>query len=245
MTYNELAIVVPIRSGEPRRDLIWRWVRERYERLAPGAELVLGQSEAPVFSRSEAINNGLRLVTNMLPRIKTVLIADADHVLHDRWLAESFDIIRDGGSGYWSVPKVHVFLEERMSNVWLECSPGADAEMLPGFLPSDVDEFLYTGVSGLVMCSLEAMREARGFDERFDGWGLQDAGFAVAITALGYERIKEHWCGHLWHPKNQAEPTGVGQQFGNWDHFRRYENAPEEVVRGIIAEPKHDRGWWA
>lgn len=241
-TYDELAIVVPIRLGEPRRNQIRDWVSRRYSELTPGAQIVLGASQADVFSRSEAINNALGHVRSELEGITTILVADADHVIHEDWLADSYTATRSGK--VWCVPQVHVFLEEEMSNAWMGRSPDWPADHFPGVLPPDVDWWGYTGVSGLVMCSLEAMIDVRGFDERFDGWGLQDAGFAVALTALGYERVKDRWCAHLWHPKNEAEPAGVGQQYGNWPLFRRYEGADEHDVRKLIAQDGHDRGWW-
>lgn len=243
---RDLTIVVPYRPDASRRSYIWGWVRDRYLEVARGAELVIGESSASVFSRSEAINNGLRSAREIGRPL--VLVADADHVLTERWLETSLDLMAIGQK-CWCVPNIHAFLERGISDAWMAMPPSTPAQLLPGFLPHDVDWWGYTGVSGLVLTTMEAMVEVRGFDERFDGWGLQDAGFAQAITSLGYERVKTSWCGHLWHPKNEAEPAGVGQEFGNWDLFRRYEKAAQNrradhYTRQILAEPGHDNGWW-
>lgn len=242
---RQLTIVVPYRADADRRSYIWGWVRNRYLEVARGAEIVIGESQASVFSRSEAINDGLGRARETGRPL--VLVADADHVITEAWLEMAIDIMRTGIA--WCVPQVHVFLERAISDAWMDLPPSTPSYLLPGFLPTDVDDYLVTGNSGLVMTSMEAMLEVRGFDERFDGWGLQDAAFAQAITSIGYERAKIGWCGHLWHPKNPAEPAGVGQEHGNWDLFRRYEKAAsnrraDHYIKQILAEPGHDRGWW-
>jgi hypothetical protein len=235
---DDLTIVVPYRGDGGRRDALWTWVRARYGHFAAGAELVFRDCTDRVFSRSAAINNALG-ATRLRPY---VLIADADHVLHEAWLDAALAAVRQ--DRVWCVPEVHCFLKRPKTDEWLATPATTAAERLPGFLPSDVDWWGYTGSSGLVLCRREAVFDARGFDERFNGWGLQDAGFAVALTTLGYERVKTHWCGHLFHPKHQAEPDGIGQEFANWDHFHRLEAADADELRRLVTEPDHDRGWW-
>lgn len=221
-----LSIVVPFRGDGGRRDELWSWCRRRWESITD-AEIVLGPSTGEVFSRSEACNNGARAASG-----DVLLFADADHVPTREW----FDDALAHAGTTWSVPGTHVFLGKAVSDEWLSYQPDTRLTDLPKVLPPDVEWWGETGVSGLVMVHRNHYERVGGFDERFDGWGLQDAAFALALGTLVGQRRSVSWCAHLWHPHNKAEPTGVGQEYGNWDLIRRYQDAVDDktAMRSVI-----------
>jgi hypothetical protein len=74
-----------------------------------------------------------------------------------------------------------------------------------------------------------------GFDERFAGWGGEDAGFAAAVeTLVGPVEYVESTAIHLWHA--HADDRGGDQTARNMALAQAYERAYGDVpqMRSLI-----------
>ncbi|GAG49766.1 unnamed protein product, partial [marine sediment metagenome] len=71
----ELSVLIPWRSAEPERDVIFNWVTARYHKLMPGIEVVTADSSGEHFNRGQARNRAFEESSGDI-----LLIADADTI---------------------------------------------------------------------------------------------------------------------------------------------------------------------
>lgn len=70
--------------------------------------------------------------------------------------------------------------------------------------PEDLDDFehkLRTSISGILLMTKDVYREARGYDERFIGYGWEDNAFVAALTGTAGPVCRvDRAVFHMWHP---------------------------------------------
>lgn len=223
----DLTVIIPWRPAADR-DTSFMWVFNRYLTFDGGVKINLADSGDEPFSRSASKNKGLDQAGTDI-----VLFADADMVVDLEWIEQSYRLLASGERA-WCVPKRCNLLLEPASKQVRGMDPW-DREM-PDFGPADLEWSGVTSVGGLVMVSKEGALEAGGYDERFLGWGWEDAAFAMALTHLWGPMHKTHQGWHLWHTKDRTWDSPHQQEVTRL--FRRYEQATTpEQMKQIVAEP--------
>ncbi len=193
-----LSILFPWRPATTRRQRIFDWVRARYEGIAPDAEVIVADSGHVPFSRAASKNKALAEASG-----DVVLFADADCVPHEDWVGEMVE--ECSTRKVWAVPKRCTLLLRGVSDRWLRQEPGTPlAQMPPVKRERDVDWTGISSVGGAVMVSRAGAFMARGYDERFAGWGWEDAAFALALTTVWGAHVKRSDLFHLWHEKDKT-----------------------------------------
>jgi hypothetical protein len=98
------SVVVPYRPGEANRDAAWAWVRTRWERLFPQAELVLesdDRADGPdpaEFNHPLAINRAVERASH-----DVIIVADADTAFAPEFITTAVDAV-DRGVHPWVLP---------------------------------------------------------------------------------------------------------------------------------------------
>jgi N-terminal domain of galactosyltransferase len=186
-----ISVLVPYRSdnGGPR-DERWHFVRSFLSLTVPHYEVVVGQCDDGPFNRAQALN---RAASNASGDV--FLTLDADTVFKAYFC--QFPEIHSYG---WMVTERYVELTPETTEQWLEqgCpSPLTDSEILRA----------YPNFAGALYVTKEAFYTVGGYDERFQGWGYEDAAFALSVgTMVGDPlRLVASDSIHLWHPINVAE----------------------------------------
>lgn len=89
-------------------------------------------------------------------------------------------------------------------------------------------------VEGVRSCNLAVWRAdllaVNGFDERFQGWGHEDADLVVRLFHRGCRRKEGHFAVpavHLWHPENDRR-----REASNWARVQQV-LSDREVVRAM------------
>lgn len=93
--------------------------------------------------------------------------------------------------------------------------------------------------SSCIVVHRDAWEAVGGYDERFVGWGFEDAAFYHACEALvGVERLKG-LCWHLWHPRSPEKDPNTRDYRRNAELGARYKAASgsADAMRAILAEP--------
>lgn len=192
----ELSVLIPWRSAEPERDVIFNWVCARYASLLPRVEVVVSDSQDEQFNRGQARNMAFEKSSGDI-----LLIADADTIFEEKQIVAGVKRVLDGAP--WVLPYGWYYnLNESVTSDLLNKDPSIefDHEIFDG----DLEWYDHKVVSwaGLIIMRREAYKAIRGYDECFNGWGYEDNAFRLcADTLLGpHERLPEFSCYHLWHP---------------------------------------------
>lgn len=180
-------LLVPRRPDGGRRDLLWGFCRDWWERNTPDLKPVEGLHLEGPFNRAAAINTAAREAGDW----DVAVVADGDVVCNPDQLRQAIDRARETGRMTLAYSR-YIGLREPMTARILD---GFDGSWLPG-----AELKMASHVSSLVAVPRSLFDEVGGFDERFVGWGHEDVAFAATCRVLGggIERIEgDVW--HLWH----------------------------------------------
>lgn len=81
----------------------------------------------------------------------------------------------------------------------------------------------------------EDLESVNGFDENYEGWGLEDDDLAMRLHMAGVKGrsvILEARALHLWHESVQSMPADIGE-CSNYNYFKR-QNVPVKCVNGLV-----------
>lgn len=245
---NGISILVPYRSDGGPRDENWSWLGRYWSCQLPGAEIVIGETDVPAFSRSDAINNAASKAHG-----DVFLIADADcyiprtTVIH---CVEQIRVSENTGKPCWYVPyNVLYRLAQEPSRAVIESDPRAPKTFTE---PLDFSYLQYGQASakrmydthkyggGVSIVSRPAFYAAGSMDPRFKGWGHEDASFTKALDTLyGRHLIYPSGLFHLWHPVNQSEKNAGAKS--NLNLYRRYIKAAHNPAKMQELVDEHDK----
>lgn len=216
-------MLVP-RRPEPWRDRLWDFVRERVEAEVDWP-IFEGLSIDGPFNRSRALNEAARDAGEW----DVAVILDADTV-------PAFDRLRRA---------VELAPEGKLicpQDVFRSLSRHGTSDVLSGAcaLENAPKRWGYPRPkSSCIVLGRELWERIGGFDERFEGWGFEDASFYHACEAVaGVERFEGPvW--HLWHPRSPEKDQGSEAYQQNEALGARYKAARRDVdtVEAILAEP--------
>ena len=179
--------LVPWRSDGGRRDVLWAWVRERWERLHPEWPVYVGESPDGPFCRSHALNRASKAAGAW----DVAVLLDADAIVDPDRLREAV-LKADTTGGFVIAYDRYCYLDKPMTDRILD---GFTNNWWPG-----VEWSMTNTCSTVVTVPRRLWDQVGGFDEGFIGWGFEDCAFSVACAAFGgrYRVPGELW--HLWHP---------------------------------------------
>lgn len=215
----EVVVLVP-RRPDPWRDRLWRYVRSGLVRDVDWP-IFEGLSESGPFNRAAAINSAARRPWRI------AVILDADTVIDPARLRAGVNAARKG---------VLVLPHDRFRSL----TRRSTGQVLSGrILPEDGQvRWVRPETKSSCLCiGRDLWEEVGGFDERFRGWGFEDAAFYAACRQLaGVQRIggPVH---HLWHPRSPEKDPRSADYARNRELAERYKGAQgRAAIKALLAE---------
>ena len=185
------SILVPFRDSDGSRTHLWKFVRERLERLYPEAEIIVASDDdEDPFHKTLAMNRAAEAATGDI-----FILFDAD-----TWVdVESFRVTVDAVRANpmrWAQPyRQKVKLNEAATEAILAAGPDWDGTIAWREYGRMEGHTTFNAAPPLVV-SRQAWDTVHGMDERFRGWSSEDKAFAQALTVM---------CGpHLPQPRVEA-----------------------------------------
>ena len=206
---KNISVLIPFKPDGAARSRNWDWLQKRYERLLPGAEICIGDSDITPYCRSAAINAAARIASRNI-----FLIADAD-IAFDQWQIESAFKLFSRYPWVFPFSGTHFLYEEQTDEL---------VKKDPAIYMTDMNlkGYGYYGnsLSELFLIPRNNFQKVGGFDERFKGWGLEDRAFAASVDAIcgAHGRLKNSEIWHLCHPGVQAPEIATHEKIFNEEY---------------------------
>jgi hypothetical protein len=216
-------ILVPRRADGGRRDALWEFTWKHWEVL--GWPIVDGHHEEGPFNASAARNAAARLAGEW----DVAVFVDADTIMLDHEPVRRA-VKLAAQSGQFVRP---------YQRYWMTDENGAGSLMTTRQRPASGVRLLRgTDAHGGVNVVPRRLWDALGgYDERFRGWGSEDAAFELAARVLGGFQQLPGEVFHLWHPISADRSTGDPGFQANVALRRRYEAARRpSTMRALLAE---------
>ncbi len=238
----ELSIIVPYRADPgSRRERNWTWLRQYWRGQFPDAQILVGRNDDRVFSKTRAVNNGVRR-----SRGKIIAMIDADCYMDAAVIQDCVDQLLESmsrGIPRWFIPYRSLY---RLTDAYSETILRSDP-LRPYTIPSppaagDVEDSggsLHGRRYGalITIYPREAFDLVGGMDWRFVGWGGEDISWARALDTLyAKHKTTDNDVTHLWHDKiggDYATRTWAGQGTNKANGYlaMRYSQATGDRVR--------------
>lgn len=239
-------MVVPRRAGVPERDRSWAWVRARWERELPDVEIFEGHhdpADGEAFNISAARNRAAGAADAGARPWDVAVFADSDTFCDPDQLRLAIDQAAITGEHTIGFTRFR-YLTEHGSELAMAGHGGPWRRHVL---------FTYLGgLSSLVVVPRHVFDAAGGWDERFVGWGEEDAAFAIACHTLTYpsrltglhdlRRIRAAVprvpgdCWHLWHPlsdTNDPDLPGYQRNVNRRERYMAAAGQPDKILELI------------
>lgn len=195
------------------RDDLWSWCRTRFVTDHPHIPVCVGEDDPDgLFNRSRAMNRAHAAGLSAQP---------------DVWLILDADII--AAPGQVDAAVAHAAATGRLTvgySMWCGLTEAGSARVRDGHdtgWEAFVSERWEHSVSSLVAVPAALWERIGGFDERFEGWGLEDSAFARAAEVYaGIDRLPGTLI-HLWHPRDHRANRVSRNRNRRW--YRPYHRA--------------------
>lgn len=206
------AFLVPRRADHGPRDRLWEWCQTWWAEHCPDLPIVEGHDDDDgLFNRSRAMNRARSLAGD----VDVLVILDAD-------------VIAAPGQVYAAIERAQRTGKLTIGyQAWVELTETGTELVMAGDR-GDWGRFQHVrylnSVSSLVAVPVALWDAVGGFDERFEGWGLEDSAFELACKVIGRGSHRvDGVCWHLWHPRDSRKDSATRQ--ANSRFMRRYSNA--------------------
>jgi hypothetical protein len=207
-----VVFLVPWRTDDGPRAAAWALCRRRWEALFPDWPIYEGVSPEGPFQRAAAINDAAAQAGSW----DVAVIIDADVMLPAGNVAEAVKRAAKSGKVTWAHRRWRELTKEATDRL---VGPKGE-KYAPGALGGSVEETDFSAVDeggksiiDLVVskttalswsCCIAVRRDSwdriGGFDERFIGWGHEDAAFMSSAAIVGWDRVEGDVL-NLWHPR--------------------------------------------
>ena len=221
-----LTVVIPWRA-QPTRIPALDSVRNWYLDEIGDVNFVFVDSRDEIFNLSQARNTGIASITDP---DQVVVVNDADTIPQRESLLEAIAAAADSGRVHLPYTRYH----------WLGAS--GSAQQAAGIALDDCDFELVRGACSGVYVTTRRTRESHGAqDERFRGWGFEDAAWYLAhSTLLGEPPRRSEGTVFALHHKAEARE---GEHYdANAALMERYRAAAGDVdaMRVLVGESYSD-----
>lgn len=217
-----VTVIVPWRPA-PTRDASFDFVTDWYRRSVPDARILTVDSDDEIFNLARCRNLGVAEIDDP---DEVVVISDADTFPESAPLRAA--IAQAASSGLVHLPYTEYH--------WLGAR--GSAELLDGTAAPDCDFELVLGAcSGVYVTTPRTWWSHGGQDERFRGWGFEDAAWFLAHGALLGAPPRRH-PGRVFAMHHETQ-LRQGMQFDrNEQLFHRYRAASQsaEVMLQLVEE---------
>lgn len=220
-----VAVLVPRRADNGRRDRVWAWIKDRWAQEHPDWPIFEGHHHDGPFNRSAAINAAAKAAGAW----DIAVIADADSFCGAAQLHTAVDQAATTGTMVIAYEQ-YCYLNKPMSD-----------RVMAGWTGSwwDGVEFSLTNTcSNMVVVTRKLWNATGGFDEGFVGWGWEDCAFSVCCAAFGGRSRVPGQLWHLWHsPSRENNKDSPEWQAGlaRLDRYTACEEDPKKM-RALLAE---------
>lgn len=222
-----VAVVIPWRPGTAERNAHHETVRVHLQALLPNAVHLDADSGHQPFSRAGSRNEGVRQA--QAAGADVVVICDADTLAEPEPLHAAISAAADG---VLHLP--YTWYRGLTQRGTLDHLAGRPADQCA----AELEHQWATG--GVLVIRLDAWWAAGGMDERFTGYGFEDAAYRIAADALlGPTVAHAGTITHLWHPSEIGH--GTPQHIAGGQHCQRYVDATgnPDALRALVAEHAH------
>ena len=213
-----VTVVIPWRP-QPSREWAFGATTAWYRDNLPDARLLPVDSGDAVFNLAQCRNLGVELADD-----DVVVIGDADTVPELEPLLAAIEGARESGLVHLPYTRYH----------WLGAS--GTAQFAAGGALADCDHELVMGAcSGVYVAAPETWRAHGGQDERFRGWGFEDAAWYLAHQAiLGSPPVRHE--GRVYALHHTAELREGPQYDANAALMERYRAAADnaDAMRQLV-----------
>jgi hypothetical protein len=178
----DVSVLIPWRGGDPQRERVFEYVLMLWEKT--GADICVGEDDpGGPFNCSRAQNRAFRLAK------------------HDKLIMIGADTV----PSVWLPPVVYNRLD---TDDWFPLfhetayySKRSTERILSGAVRSaEPYEYVLPFCTGPVALTRDAYVATGGMDERFSGWGYEDAAFRQTLAGLfGAPPAQNATCRCLWH----------------------------------------------
>jgi predicted glycosyltransferase involved in capsule biosynthesis len=202
----KISIIIPYGGRDRHRKKALRWLLRYWSHEIPDAEIILGFSRHRPFIKTEAFNNAVRRSHGRI-----LVLLDADAYIDGRQIVKAADKILDElkrGHHLWYIPYRRLYrLTQYCTKAILHSDPANPLRMTDP--PSDECAAIDKGqcaygrryAAMAIVIPRQAFDLLGCFDQRFCGWGGEDASILRALDTLwGKHKSINGAIYHLWHP---------------------------------------------
>lgn len=193
MDFNNLSIIVPYKPDSDYRVKNWDWIKQRYNKLMPDAEICIGECDYEPYNKCFAINSAVKKATrDILLIIDADIIIDIQNISIGMYLMKMHPFVYPyNGLVKLSKNLTDVVLEEKNYN-------------LDNITLDKNCERYKTPINSICLITKELFEKSGGFDERFVGWGFEDVAFFKSASFInnGSYRMQGPPIYHLYHEYN-------------------------------------------
>lgn len=187
-----VSLIIPFATADPRRQMIFDWVYDRWHSMFPDWEIVVAGGSLEDFNRSRARNRAFEFATGDL-----IVVSDADTITTPDNIRQAVSLVENGRP--WVIAhNTYYSLTETFTNWLLEKDPSVD---IANVCPWDSNwRMVNKSEAGVLVMPRAAYEAVGGYDERFKGWGWEDSAFAQRMNRVcGHYLRTSGPVLHLWH----------------------------------------------
>lgn len=222
--------LVPRRSDGGRRDDLWTWVHDRWERLHPDIEIVEGHDDGPhKFNRSLALNRAAEAAGEW----DVAVISDSDTFVDPAQVRAAVANAAAGPIRFWLAYDTYHYLSRAMSDAVMDGYDGWWG------VNNGIEWTMTNTCSSMLTVTRDLWDTVGGFDAGFEGWGFEDVAASLAFQTFGGGVARTPggvW--HLHHPSSPENDSNSPEWKANRERMMRYHDVAYDQpgMRALLDE---------
>jgi hypothetical protein len=189
------SVIVAFRDDDGTRTRLWDLVRERFERLLPEAEIVVGTDDSVPFNKCRALNEAARKASG-----EVLILTDADTWVSEDLLRGAVRLVAAGEAGWCKPWNRKLKLDPEATQAVLDLGEAWNGRKRKDWRVEAPMNTWWAGPP--VVFRAETFWNVGAMDERLAGWGEDDACLGWALKAFtGRAKVLRGDSLHLSHPR--------------------------------------------